>query len=106
MTYYHTHASKRDQSPAMLVSETETTITLMNECGDTWTDPKDQWADISDMTNVVCYICEGPTDEEGFCVADECFEDTPYDEHPPSQSGAEFMADYYNSDSYINYLNG
>lgn len=26
--------------------------------------------------------------------------------YPPSQSGAEFMASYYNSDSYIAYLNG
>lgn len=28
-----------------------------------------------------------------------------YDDYP-SQSGAEYMASYYNSDSYINYLNG
>lgn len=41
--YQHTHQSARDGSPAMLISQTATTVTLVNEDGDEWTDPRDQW---------------------------------------------------------------
>lgn len=43
MKYEHTHVSRLDTSPAMVVSQDEETITLVNEDGHTWTDPADQW---------------------------------------------------------------
>lgn len=48
MNYNHTHASVYDGSPAMVVSTTDTTITLVNEDGFEWTDPIDQWKPIGD----------------------------------------------------------
>ena len=46
MMYRHTHVSVNDGSPAMFVSQTEDTITLVNEDGFEWTDPRDQWEHI------------------------------------------------------------
>lgn len=45
--YKHTHESVEDGSPAMLVRQDDTTITLINEDGTTWTDPLSQWRAIS-----------------------------------------------------------
>lgn len=89
-TYKHTHASYNDGSTAMMVSETKDTITLVNEDGYEWTDPHGQWILLGNETY----------DDI------ERWEDAQENDYPPSQSGAEFMADYYNSDSYIAYLNG
>lgn len=85
MNYEATHQSLRDSSPAMFISEDNDadTYTLMNECGDVWTDPQGYWISLAEL-------------------AQEDYEN----EQSYSQSGAEFMADYYNSDSYIAYLNG
>lgn len=46
MNYEHTHQSTIDGSPAMLVSQTSDTITLMNEDGFQWTDPSNEWTPI------------------------------------------------------------
>lgn len=88
--YYHSHTSVRDGSPAMVRAYTATTIWLQNEDGHVWSDHYEQWEAIEDPV----YPPEWDDEED-----DE-------DDYPPSQSGAEFMASYYNSDSYINYLNG
>lgn len=87
--YYHSHASVNDDSPAMVVSHTHETITLVNEDGFVWTDPIDQWKRIENPVYPDAYLDD---------------EDEDYDDG--AQSGAEFMASYYNSDSYIAYLNG
>jgi hypothetical protein len=44
--YKYTHVSVRDQSPAMYVDSTDSTITLVNEDGFEWTDPIDQWEEV------------------------------------------------------------
>ena len=44
--YDHTHESAHDGSPAMLVSQTAETITLVNEDGFQWTDPIEDWRPI------------------------------------------------------------
>lgn len=101
-TYKDTHYSVNDGSTAMLVSETEDTITLVNEDGHQWTTSKAYWVTEEvyfDTTGVTCYHCKAGTDEDGFCNNDEC----PTNEYT---SGEQYMADMYNSDSYINYLNG
>jgi hypothetical protein len=46
MTYRRTHQSTTDASPAMLVSSTDQTVTLMNEDGFEWSDSADQWEEI------------------------------------------------------------
>lgn len=46
MWYRHTHVSRFDQSPAMLVSSDETTMTMVNEDGFEWTDPIGHWLPI------------------------------------------------------------
>lgn len=46
--YKHTHASVRDGSPAMLVSQTGDSITLVNEDGFEWTDPLTNWRPINE----------------------------------------------------------
>lgn len=46
MRYEHTHESVDDGSPAMLVSQTTVTITLVNEEGHQWTDPLAEWRPI------------------------------------------------------------
>jgi hypothetical protein len=46
VTYVHTHVSARDGSPAMVVSQDATTITLVNEDGFRWTDPLADWHDL------------------------------------------------------------
>lgn len=48
--YDHTHESALDGSPAMVVTQTDTTITLINEDGYRWTDPLDQWRPIHGTT--------------------------------------------------------
>lgn len=48
--YTHTHTSTGDGSPAMVVRQDATTITLVNEEGYQWTDPLDQWEPISSAT--------------------------------------------------------
>ena len=45
MKYKETHYSTQDGSPAMLVSQNGDTVTMMNECGDIWTDPASSWSD-------------------------------------------------------------
>lgn len=45
--YDHTHESVRDGSPAMIVSQTAETITLVNEDGFQWTDPLENWRPIA-----------------------------------------------------------
>lgn len=89
-TYKHTHVSRYDGSPAMEIPQTDApySIVLVNEDGHEWIDPLGWWIPVDEVT-----------DEDREAWDDE-------DDYPPSQSGAEFMADYYNSDSYINYLNG
>ena len=44
--YKHTHASKRDGSPAMLVSKDP--FRLVNEDGYEWTDDPDAWEEIGE----------------------------------------------------------
>lgn len=44
--YYHSHTSVGDGSPAMVLSQTWTEITLQNEDGYVWTDPIEQWVRI------------------------------------------------------------
>lgn len=88
--YYHSHTSVNDGSPAMVRAHTATTIWLQNEDGHVWSDPIDQWEAIENPV----YPPEWEDDEDEYPYAHQ------------SQSGAEFMAAYYNSDSYINYLNG
>jgi len=46
MPYQATHVSVHDGSDAMLVSQGGATITLVNEDGYAWTDPRDQWCPI------------------------------------------------------------
>ena len=46
--YKDTHVSANDGSPAMLVRQDHTTITLVNEDGYEWTDPIWQWRPIND----------------------------------------------------------
>lgn len=46
MKYKDTHISVFDGSPAMVVSQNEETITLINEDGFEWTDPLSHWAPI------------------------------------------------------------
>lgn len=104
MTYTETHYSIHDGSPAMCIGTGFLTITLINECGDMWTDPASQWSEEMpqcDPHNSVCL-------NEGDCH--ECNEywldfhaDSLRDEYT---SGADYYASYINSDSYINYLNG
>lgn len=45
--YRHTHESVHDYSPAMVVSQTDTHITLVNEDGFEWTDHRDDWEPIN-----------------------------------------------------------
>lgn len=92
MNYSHTHVSRADGSPAMVVRERKGMLRLMNEDGYQWSDPASWWIPIGEET---------PADFARWAALDENEED----DYPPSQSGAEFMAAYYNSDSYINYLN-
>lgn len=89
MNYTPTHSSRRDGSTAMMVSQPGFSIVLVNEDGAEWIDPLGWWIPIGEET-----------DEDI-----ERWEENEQDKYPPSQSGEEFMANYYNSDSYINYLN-
>lgn len=43
--YVHTHRSVHDSSPAMKIGDA---IILVNENGDRWTDPADQWEPIDE----------------------------------------------------------
>lgn len=45
--YQHTHVSVEDGSPAMVIRQSDGTITLMNEDGHVWTDPAVDWETIS-----------------------------------------------------------
>ena len=96
MNYTPTHQSRFDQSPAMLVSETMTTITLVNEDGFEWTDFTDRWELIgSEVDQSVAY------DAEADSVA---YPPSPYDdewENGYMPGSGENMYD----DSYIDYLN-
>lgn len=85
MNYEHTHESIRDGSPAMFISEDNeaNTYTLMNEDGEVWTASQDHWISLAEL-------------------AQEDYEN----EYDTYTSGADYMASYYNSDSYIAYLNG
>lgn len=47
LDYAATHVSAADGSDAMLVRQTATTITLVNEDGYEWTDPAEQWLSVS-----------------------------------------------------------
>jgi hypothetical protein len=89
MNYSDTHVSRYDGSPAMMVSETEDRITLVNEDGFHWIDDKSDWILIGQET-----------DEDR-----ERWNDL-YEENDTYTSGADYYASYINSDSYINYLNG
>lgn len=92
MDYRHTHVSRYDGSPAMEIPQTDApySIVLVNEDGHEWIDPLGWWIPIDEVTD----------DDRAEWEEDE------YPYKHQSQSGAEFMAAYYNSDSYINYLNG
>lgn len=81
MNYETTHQSVLDDSPAMFISEDNEagTYTLMNEDGYTWTDSQDLWVSLAEL------------------------EQEDYGNHLTWES---HYADMYNSDSYINYLNG
>ena len=79
MNYEPTHQSHEDGSPAMMVSETEDTITLVNEDGFQWTDPTEMWCPI--------------LDDDGFY---------PDHEEDVYWSGT---GELMNDDSYIDYLN-
>lgn len=46
MNYQHTHRSVHDGSPAMRVSQTIDSITLVNEDGLEWTDNINEWRTI------------------------------------------------------------
>ncbi len=88
MNYSPTHVSRNDGSPAMMVSETETRITLANEEGYRWIDDKSDWLVIG---------TEQPEDYERWADLD--------DNHDEYTSGEQYYADYLNSDSNIAYLN-
>lgn len=47
MKYEATHTSAFDGSDAMLVSQDAETVTLTNEDGYEWTDPRAHWCPIS-----------------------------------------------------------
>jgi len=88
--YKHTHVSYFDGSPAMLVRERKGAVRMMNECGDQWSDPAWWWIPIGSET------------QEDY----DRWQEQEDDQHDEYTSGADYMASYYNSDSYIAYLNG
>jgi hypothetical protein len=78
----------------MLVRERKGTVRMVNEDGHQWSDPAWWWIAIGNETDA---------DRERWA---KVWEEPDEDYDDGAQSGAEFMAAYYNSDSYINYLNG
>lgn len=84
MNYEHTHQSIRDASPAMFLFEDNdaNTYTLVNECGDVFVVSQDDWISIAEVTQ---------ENYDHWTAMDEA------DYYDPMG---------YNSDSYINYLNG
>ena len=66
--YFATHESVRDGSTAMCKSQTWDTITLINEDGDIWTDPMNQWVRLE----VIDYPASYYDEECGFCQQTDC----------------------------------
>ena len=94
MNYEATHQSVRDGSPAMWVSMTHDTITLVNEDGFEWTDPRDQWVWLP--TPVPDFIDED-VEEISRLIDGDPWHDGGY---------LRGSGEHINDDSYIDYLNG
>jgi hypothetical protein len=72
--YTATHTSAHDGSDAMVVAQDEETITLVNEDGFEWTDPRDDWVSTSMVEAVKAHALEHYEDG-GWDVVVECWDD-------------------------------